>query len=240
LRDQGLAVDLTDITEDEELDGDQKLSAALLVMNEELPLMWKGEVVTREWMTTNPDQAIELCKSKLPKLYDLHRSGSELNLLEIAERVNEVRGDKAPNGPEREAVVGLVLDENAPLKWGGQEVNAQWLAAKPKEAIKLRQSPVLGWYERLRGRDELVIELQRVRRAEKIKAKRNGEICVKTIKRGDCIELGQDKFDETLNKFLDKFSREQIISMHSMNYACFDSTIQKYLPDYAAMIVYER
>ena len=68
----------------------------------------------------------------------------------------------------------------------------------------------------------------------------DGKICVKTIKRGECIELGLDKFDEAVNKFLEKLSREQIISVHSLNYSHFDPTTQKYLPDYAAMIVYER
>jgi len=68
----------------------------------------------------------------------------------------------------------------------------------------------------------------------------DGRICVKTIKRGDCIELGQDKFDEEVNKFIEKFSREQIVSVHSLNYSHFDPTTQKYLPDYATMIVYER
>jgi ribosomal protein S27E len=68
----------------------------------------------------------------------------------------------------------------------------------------------------------------------------DGRICVKTIKRGDCIELGQDKFDEEVNKFIEKFSREQIISVHSLNYSHFDPGTQKYLPDYAALIVYER
>ena len=68
----------------------------------------------------------------------------------------------------------------------------------------------------------------------------DGKICVKTIKRGDCIELGQDKFDEEVNDFIGKFSREQIISVHSLNYSHFDPTTQKYLPDYAALIVYER
>ena len=68
----------------------------------------------------------------------------------------------------------------------------------------------------------------------------DGRICVKTIKRGDCIELGLDKFDETINLYLSKFSREQIISIHGLNYSHFDPTTQKYLPDYAAMIVYER
>jgi len=68
----------------------------------------------------------------------------------------------------------------------------------------------------------------------------DGKIRVKTIKRGDCIELGQDRFDEILNQFLEKFTREQIISVQSVNYAHFDPTTQKYLDDYGALIVYER
>ncbi|MAE32271.1 MAG: hypothetical protein CMO43_11920 [Verrucomicrobiales bacterium] len=68
----------------------------------------------------------------------------------------------------------------------------------------------------------------------------DGKIRVKTIKRGDCIELGQDKFDEAVNEFIGKFTREQIISVQTVNYAHFDATTQKYLDDYGALIVYER
>ena len=68
----------------------------------------------------------------------------------------------------------------------------------------------------------------------------DGRICAKTIKRGDCIELGQDKFDETLNEFLAKLKREQIISVHPVNYAHYDPATQKYLDDYGAMVIYER
>ena len=65
-------------------------------------------------------------------------------------------------------------------------------------------------------------------------------ICAKTIKRGDCIELGQDKFDEALNEFLGKLKREQILSVHPVNYAHYDPATQKYLDDYGAMVIYER
>ncbi|MBC8242901.1 MAG: hypothetical protein H8E20_00785 [Verrucomicrobia bacterium] len=68
----------------------------------------------------------------------------------------------------------------------------------------------------------------------------DGKICVKTIKRGECIELGIDKFDEEINQFLENFSREQIISVQTVNYAHFDPTTQKYLDDYGALIIYER
>ena len=85
---------------------------------------------------------------------------------------------------------------------------------------------------------EVLLKKESAKKEEEISG--DGKICVKTIKRGDCTELGQDKFDDTVNKFLEKFSREQIISLHALNYSHFDPTTQKYLPDYAAMIVYER
>ena len=85
---------------------------------------------------------------------------------------------------------------------------------------------------------EILLKKERSKKEEEITG--DGKICVKTIKRGDCIELGLDKFDESVNKFLEKFSREQIVSLHSLNYSHFDPTTQKYLPDYPAMIVYER
>ena len=88
------------------------------------------------------------------------------------------------------------------------------------------------------GGSEILLKKERSKKEEEITG--DGKICVKTIKRGDCIELGLDKFDESVNKFLEKFSREQIVSLHSLNYSHFDPTTQKYLPDYAAMIVYER
>jgi ribosomal protein S27E len=88
------------------------------------------------------------------------------------------------------------------------------------------------------GGSEILLKKERSKKEEEITG--DGKICVKTIKRGDCIELGLDKFDESVNKFLEKFSREQIVSLHSLNYSHFDPTTQKYLPDYAAMIVYQR
>ena len=88
------------------------------------------------------------------------------------------------------------------------------------------------------GDVEILLKKESSKKEEEITG--DGKICVKTIKRGDCIELGLDKFDESVNKFLEKFSREQIVSLLPLNYSHFDPTTQKYLPDYAAMIVYQR
>ena len=88
------------------------------------------------------------------------------------------------------------------------------------------------------GDGEILLKKESSKKEEEISG--DGKICVKTIKRGDCIELGLDKFDESVNKFLEKFSREQIVSLLPLNYSHFDPTTQKYLPDYAALIVYQR
>ena len=89
-----------------------------------------------------------------------------------------------------------------------------------------------------KGSTELLLKKESTKKEEEISG--DGKIRVKTIKRGDCIELGLDKFDEIVNQFLEKFTREQIISVQSVNYAHFDPTTQKYLDDYGALIVYER
>ena len=121
-------------------------------------------------MAGNVNSAIKILDSSLPQwLKRLRKDGW---LKELAGYVSEVKKDERLDAEQRKAVVGLVLDENAPLKWGGEEVNAKGMAAEPKDAIEIIQSPVLGWYERLRGRDELVLELQRVREAEELKAKK--------------------------------------------------------------------
>ena len=87
------------------------------------------------------------------------------------------------------------------------------------------------------GKPEVLVKNKE---SEEEAATGDGRICVKTIKRGECIELGHDKFDQVLNEFLAKLNRDQIISIQSVNYAHFDPSTQKYLDDYGAMIVYER
>ena len=91
------------------------------------------------------------------------------------------------------------------------------------------------------GKPEILVKSKKSNQAiEEESIEGDGRICAKTIKRGDCIELGQDKFDEALNEFLGKLKREQILSVHPVNYAHYDPATQKYLDDYGAMVIYER
>jgi len=63
------------------------------------------------------------------------------------------------------------------------------------------------------------------------------KIRVKTIKRGACVEVGHDLFDEKVTNFLNKVGQENIISLSPIGYGAMDSTGHM-LPDYGIMIVY--
>ncbi len=64
------------------------------------------------------------------------------------------------------------------------------------------------------------------------------KIRVKTIKRGSCVEVGHDLFDEKVTEFLNKIGQEHIIHMSAIGYGAMDSTGHM-LPDYGIMIVYK-
>ena len=63
-------------------------------------------------------------------------------------------------------------------------------------------------------------------------------IRTKTIRHTDCIEVGHDKFDEVVSKFLDKVGEENIISINTLNYSFLDIGTQKLLTDFGILIVY--
>ncbi|MEQ2007499.1 MAG: hypothetical protein ABMA26_11935 [Limisphaerales bacterium] len=63
------------------------------------------------------------------------------------------------------------------------------------------------------------------------------KIRVKTIKRGSCVEVGHDLFDEKVTEFLNKVGRDNIINVNAISYGAMDSTGHM-LPDYGIMIVY--
>ena len=60
---------------------------------------------------------------------------------------------------------------------------------------------------------------------------------VKTIKRGACVEVGHDLFDEKVTDFLNKIGQENIINISPISYGAMDSTGHM-LPDYGIMVVY--
>ena len=64
------------------------------------------------------------------------------------------------------------------------------------------------------------------------------QIRVKTIRHIDCVEVGHDKFDEIVTKFLVKIGEESIINMSPLSYTYLDIGTQKLLTNYGLLVVY--
>ncbi len=69
-------------------------------------------------------------------------------------------------------------------------------------------------------------------------AKGDKKIRIKTIRHTDCIEVGHDRFDETVTNFLQKVGEDNIISITPLTYTHLDIGTQRLLTDYAIMVVY--
>jgi serine/threonine protein kinase/outer membrane protein assembly factor BamB len=91
VRDFDLLSKLQDIEDDKNLDWEQKLCAALLVLDPELPLCWRGEIVTHDWISAQATQgtqhlnkALALLTSSLPEW--LQRCRDQTWTLELRQR----------------------------------------------------------------------------------------------------------------------------------------------------------
>jgi DNA-directed RNA polymerase subunit RPC12/RpoP len=63
-------------------------------------------------------------------------------------------------------------------------------------------------------------------------------IRIRTVRHTDCIEVGHDKFDEIVTKFLEKVGEPNIISINTLNYTFLDIGTQKLLTDFGLLVVY--
>ena len=64
--DHSLANTLTDIRDDEELDKEEKLALCLMVMNKQMPLIYRGNVVNQVFLSQNLEVCRWVMKSRLP------------------------------------------------------------------------------------------------------------------------------------------------------------------------------
>jgi hypothetical protein len=60
----------------------------------------------------------------------------------------------------------------------------------------------------------------------------------KTIRRVDCIEVGHDRFDEVVSRFLDKIGDENLVTLSTVSYTYIDIGSQKLLTDFGVLILY--
>jgi hypothetical protein len=62
---------------------------------------------------------------------------------------------------------------------------------------------------------------------------------IKCIRHVDCVEVGHDKFDDTVGSFLGRIGERNIVSITTISYSIVDIASQKLLNDYGVMIVYK-
>jgi hypothetical protein len=61
---------------------------------------------------------------------------------------------------------------------------------------------------------------------------------IRTIKHGECIEVGKDKFDEVVTTFLEKVGEPNVIGIHPITYSHTDLASRQLMADYGVIIVY--
>jgi hypothetical protein len=85
--------------------------------------------------------------------------------------------------------------------------------------------------------DELLIK--KASRPLDVAAKESDKtLRIKSIKRSDCLEVGHDKFDEIVSRFLDRVGKENIVSINTVNYSYLELSSKTILTDYGILIVY--
>lgn len=86
LYDQQLTSILLDIAQDPELNADQRVTAALLAMHPEMPLVYHGVIITPEWFPQNVFEGIDLLRSGIPRWQELLRPRAWLKELRSQRR----------------------------------------------------------------------------------------------------------------------------------------------------------
>lgn len=62
---------------------------------------------------------------------------------------------------------------------------------------------------------------------------------IKCIRRSDCVEVGKDRFDETVNEFLKRLSEGTLVAIQTLSYTHQDLATREMMVDYGVMIVYK-
>ena len=62
---------------------------------------------------------------------------------------------------------------------------------------------------------------------------------VKTIRRTDCVEVGHDRFDETVSAFLGKVGETNVVSLTAITYTHVDLATRQLMTDFGVLIAYK-
>ena len=70
-------------------------------------------------------------------------------------------------------------------------------------------------------------------------AKEGIQMRVKTIRHSDCVEVGRDKFDDTVCQFLLKVGEASIVSITPITYSHQELASRAWIQDFGVIIVYK-
>ena len=62
---------------------------------------------------------------------------------------------------------------------------------------------------------------------------------IKTIRRTDCVEVGHDRFDETVTEFLNKVGEANIVRIMPINYTHIDLGSRQLMTDFGVLVVFK-
>lgn len=117
----------------------------------------------------------------------------------------------------------------APRAFGAPVVNAIKTSAAAKEEHHFKVALREHASESLIQKPNLPLE---------VAAKEAYKIKVKTIRHSDCVEVGHDKFDEIVTRFLNQIGEGNMVSMNPITYQYIEIGSQKVVTDFGVMIVY--
>jgi ribosomal protein S27E len=154
---------------------------------------------------------------------DSSGAGTEINCPSCGEAI------VIPSGDNNQPRLGVDNAPGAP-RVAGHPINpiATSAAAKVERHLRVpvHTSPAASLIEKP------LVPLEAAKDADKT-------VHTKTIRHGECIEVGHDKFDEIVSKFLAKVGEANIISINTISYSHVDIGSQKILNDFGVLVVYK-
>jgi len=154
---------------------------------------------------------------------DASGAGQEITCPSCSETI----GIPAPDSPGAR----LRADEGPAALTGPQPINAMAASAAAKVEMHLKVPVHSKPQEKLIAKPLAPLEVA-ARESDR-------QMRVKCIRHVDCVEVGHDKFDETVSNFLGKIGEHNIVSITTISYSHLDISTQKLLTDYGVMIVYK-
>jgi hypothetical protein len=157
---------------------------------------------------------------------DAEAAGSEFNCPTCGTQLVVPQADGAPAAAPADGAEGAP----APRTFSASIVNAMKTSAGAKEEhhfkVPMRDTPAESLIEKPKPPLEVA-------------AKEAFSIKVKTIRHSDCVEVGHDKFDEIVTKFLNKIGETNLVSLSPITYQYVEIGSQKVITDFGVLIMYK-